>query len=137
MNQRIAITGSSGTIGRNILNFTKIQSRLEHPFRKIQEELTHIPSLDTLLHLSSPTNLLQIEQKPVYSRELILNGTLNLLEAFRLANGERFIYASSAHVYSPSDGKINENSKFEPISIYGEIKRECEIMLGKNAPDTE
>jgi UDP-glucose 4-epimerase/GDP-4-dehydro-6-deoxy-D-mannose reductase len=129
MNQRVAVTGSTGTIGRNILGFRKIHSRLDHQFQEIQKELTGIPSVDTLLHLSSPTNLLEIESDPAFNRRLILNGTLNLLEAFHMVNGARFIYASSAHVYLPSDRKISEDSKLEPTSVYGEIKRECEIML--------
>jgi nucleoside-diphosphate-sugar epimerase len=129
MNQKVAITGSTGTIGRNFLNLRKIQSRLEQPFYEIQKEFTSIPGVNTLLHLSSPTNLIEIKSDPTFNRRLIIDGTLNLLEAFRMVNGTRFIYASSAHVYLPSDRKLDEDSKIEPISVYGEIKRECEIML--------
>ena len=129
MNQGVAITGGTGTVGSKMLSFPKISSRLEDPISEILKELQSIRELNTLLHLSSPTDLSKIEKNPDFNRLLMIEGTLKLLHAFHMINGKKFIYASSAHVYQSSDHKIGEDSKIEPVSVYGELKRDCEIAL--------
>jgi UDP-glucose 4-epimerase len=66
--------------------------------------------------------------------------TPKIVEAAVNAGIEKFVYISSAHVYGPFEGTINENSAVNPLTLYAQCHflaeqafRQCAIRHGKPA----
>ena len=85
-------------------------------------------NVDRIIHLAA---LLQFgcEQRPCDAIHVNVLGTLNLLEAARLADVRRFVFASSGAVYGPVEETVTEATPIFPgISLYGATKHLCEIL---------
>ncbi len=131
----IALTGSTGSIGRHLTQFKPLNSRLHWSTYDLVNSFIDIGAVTTLVHLSSPTDVKLIEGDYQLSKSLILDGSLNLMRALSEVNGKRFVYASSAHVYLQKNtfASYRENDLTGPTSTYGKLKLECEnelIQLG-------
>jgi UDP-glucose 4-epimerase len=84
--------------------------------------------VDTIIHLAA---LLQFgcEWNPREAIEINVLGTLNLLEAARISDVTRFVYASSLAVYGPSADFLTEDAPIMPgATLYGATKRLCETL---------
>ena len=68
-------------------------------------------------------------------RSAIVESTLRLWDAAASAGCQTFVYASSVKVYGESSGGavIDEDSKCEPVSVYGRCKLEAEGLLRERA----
>ena len=68
---------------------------------------------DYIFHLAAMSNVNHVYEKPVYSVELNVTGTVNILEAARQNSCKRVIFASTVWVYSGCNGMyVNESSPF-------------------------
>jgi len=85
-------------------------------------------AVDKVVHLAA---LLQFgcEQRPCDAIHVNVLGTLNLLEAARLAGVRRIVFASSGAVHGPVDNIITESTPVFPgVRLYGATKHLCEIL---------
>ena len=64
---------------------------------------------DYIFHLAAMSNVNHVFEKPVYSVELNVSGTVNILEAARQNNCKRLFFASTVWVYTGCNGTyVNE-----------------------------
>ena len=75
-----------------------------------------------VFHLAAFISVPQSIEAPKECYDINVNGTLNLLEAARTHNVERFIFSSSAAVYGPTDTLCTEETSLNPQSPYGYSK---------------
>lgn len=86
--------------------------------QKIVNDL--VGKADTIIHTAAQTSVNKSVEDPIYDADNNVNGTLNLLEAARKSDIERFVYISSAAVYGdPITLPINEEHPTNPLSPYG------------------
>jgi len=87
--------------------------------------------VDYVLHQAAIPSVQRSVLDPVGTNAVNVGGTLNLLEAAREAQVERFVFASSSSLYGESETlpKI-ETMPSAPISPYGLQKLACETYCG-------
>jgi|TARA_B100001964_G_C14169404_1_gene570722 UDP-glucose 4-epimerase len=120
---KILVTGSSGFIGSHmadtleengyqVILFDVVPSNYK---TKTQEEFigdilnpdditTAIKGCDAVYHFAALADLDEALDNPAQTVEVNLLGTINILEACRKNNVERFIYASTVYVHSREGG---------------------------------
>jgi nucleoside-diphosphate-sugar epimerase len=67
--------------------------------------------------------------------EINYAATRMLVEVAKGNGVQRFLFASSCSVYGATDELMNEHSKVEPLSLYGQTKRASETALLEAATD--
>jgi UDP-glucose 4-epimerase len=99
--------------------------------RKIPRSLVkRLRRVDTICHLAAVTSVQQSVRDPVFTTEVNLIGTLNVLEAAKALKAERVVFASSAAAYgTPRTFPIAEDAIVSPISPYGASKAASELYL--------
>lgn len=85
---------------------------------------------DIIFHQTSQGDVERSVRQPDYDVGANIAGTVNLLEASRLASVRKFIFASSCAVYGdqPID-LIEEDTPQHPLSYYGLSKLTCEWFI--------
>lgn len=69
--------------------------------------------VDYIFHLAAMSNVNHVFEKPVYSVEINMMGTVNVLEAARQNNCKRIFFASTVWVYTGCNGTyVNEEAPF-------------------------
>jgi nucleoside-diphosphate-sugar epimerase len=98
-------------------------------------------NVDTILHLACISNDPSYELNPALGKSINYDAFYNLIEAARINNVRRFIYASTSSVYGVKKEKnVRETSICEPLTDYSKYKLECEKILldfGEKNPDVE
>jgi len=151
---RILITGGAGFVGKHLAksliknnhsvtifdNYSNssessIQSLLDK-INFVKGDITNyedisssIKSSDIVIHLASKINVQESFANSNLTKNVNINGTINLLEACKEKKITDIIVASSAAVYGDcKDSRIHlsENSNTNPTSPYGESKLEME-----------
>ena len=160
---KILVTGGAGFIGKHLVkylldkgntitifdNFSNSEEKsLDHfikdgvkvvngDIRNFEEILKETKNQEILIHLAAKISVNESIINPSETFEVNVNGTKNVLEACKRNKIKKIIIASSSAVYGESLSKIklNETSKTEPISPYGEskLKMEQEIRKSKDA----
>jgi UDP-glucose 4-epimerase len=151
---KILVTGGAGFIGKylvksllennhnvtifdNISNSTKnsISSLIEFGAQLIEGDITKpldilnaVKDHDVVIHLAAKISVSESISNPVETFQVNVDGTRNILAACEKNHIKKLIVASSAAVYgeSPSNVKLTEKSKTNPISPYGESKMKME-----------
>ena len=77
---------------------------------------------DTVVHLASFPRQKVVGQNPVVASEVMATGLINLLEAARFNQVERFVYISSSMVYGDFESDVTEDAICNPIGQYGIMK---------------
>jgi len=145
------VTGGSGFIGANIVDYlmkynagkVRVLDNLSTGFKKNIEAYLSSPSfeffeedicnldvcrkackdIDFVIHHSAIGSIVRSIEDPIYSNNVNINGTLNMLLASKEANVKRFIYATSSSVFGNSATlPITENEIRKPISPYAITK---------------
>jgi nucleoside-diphosphate-sugar epimerase len=132
----IVLTGSSGSIGKNVAADHNLNLRFPMGVREIEESL-FMTSETTLIHLAGISSLETVEADKATAYSVNVESTLNLFKAFAGKNGRRFIFASTSHVYgSTQPGSFSsEQDELNPQSRYAELKVETEQRLKALADD--
>ena len=90
-------------------------------------------SVDYIFHLAAMSNVNHVFEKPVYSVELNMMGTVNVLEAARQNNCKRVFFASTVWVYTGCNGiYVNEGTPFFMPGaghIYSSTKIAAEFLI--------
>jgi UDP-glucose 4-epimerase len=83
---------------------------------------------DVIFHLAAVHYIPACEESPGEAAAINVAGTVNLLAA--VANSARFVFASTAAVYTPGDRAYAENEgNIGPIDIYGITKLQGETFV--------
>ncbi len=93
-------------------------------------------NVDTIIHLACISNDPSYELDPTLCKSINYDAFFNVLEAARINDVKRIIYASTSSVYGLKKEKnVRETSTCEPLTDYSKYKLECEKVLldfGKN-----
>mgnify|MGYP000041103578 CR=1 FL=1 len=94
---------------------------------------------DIIIHLAAIHFIPQCENEPDLACTTNILSTINILNCIN--QNTKFIFTSSAAVYSPSNNKLEEdNSKIAPVDVYGHTKLHGEdyvnLYTKRNALDT-
>ena len=122
-NKRILITGGSGFLGSHIADELSIfghqvsildlkESRFLRPDQQmIIGDITNnsfvnetLKNIDIVYHLAALADLNEAQNKPTDTVRINILGTINLLEAAKKNNVERFVFGSTVYVYSREGG---------------------------------
>ena len=123
----------SGTV-ENIKFLKKIDSKKNFHF--IEADIRDFDRLNSIIkdknikhiyHLAAIVSVQESINNPIFTHDVNVKGTLNVLESARLNNIKKILFSSSAAVYGdePSLPK-NELSVTKPISPYG-----CEKLIAE------
>jgi nucleoside-diphosphate-sugar epimerase len=133
---KIAITGSTGFLGANLIKRLKDEScdlrifdRQKYDFFKISTLSDFLEGCKTVYHLAGQTD----NSKDAY--DFNVTSTSNLLSvASKVSPGCRIVFSSSFAVYKTpkASEKINENFQLQPRNNYGLSKLKCEALLANN-----
>lgn len=123
-------TGRSGTIGRHLEDgVNSLSVNLAEPLEDVN--LLKFESSDNLLHLAAVVGTTKVMEDKKHSREVNVNGTVRLAEAFKKKSTGKFVFISTSHVYKPSIFRLTEFSELNPPTLYAEQKLEAEFLLTK------
>jgi UDP-glucose 4-epimerase len=123
-------TGKTKNLSRSIRrqNLQVVRADIRKIPRSFVRRLRRV---DTVCHLAAVTSVQQSVRDPVFTTQVNLVGTLNVLEAAKALKAERVVFASSAAVYGrPRTFPIAEDAIVSPISPYGASKAASELYLG-------
>ena len=138
---RIGLTGSTGSLGKVILNNNKkikfscfkgdIRNRSE-VFKWLKKK-----NLDVILHLAAVVPIKEVNKNKIKAREVNFLGTKNIVDACVKKKIKWFFFASTSHVYKSSKKKISERSDKKPVSYYGKTKLLAENYILKKFSKVE
>lgn len=148
-NQTILVTGGAGFIGSHLVevliergfsvvvldnlrngSLEKLAAVMDSPrLRFIRGDILDLDTCyratkgaDLVFHLAC-LGVRHSLHSPVENHQVNALGTLNLLQAARMAKTQRFIYVSTSEVYGrATDFPIRENTATWPLTVYGASK---------------
>ena len=83
---------------------------------------------DAVVHLAAVVDVEEASERPLYTEEVNVRGTLNVLEVAR-ERGQKVVLASSAAVYGePKYVPIDEEHPLRPKSVYGATKASGDML---------
>jgi nucleoside-diphosphate-sugar epimerase len=101
-------------------------------FRDVTAE--HLRGFDAVLHLAALSNDPLGDLNPGLTYDINLEGSTALARAAKEAGVSRFLFSSSCSLYGAgSDGFLDENAAFNPVTPYGESKIRVEQELARLA----
>lgn len=152
MGTRVAVTGGSGFIGSHVVDHLReagyevvvIEHRV-HPHRAdvtfedvdildLASLIQALKRCDYVFHLAAVSNVNYAYKYPVYTVQLNIGGTTNVLEAARLNQVKRVIFASTVWVYTGTrdNGVLTEDAPFylpDAGHIYTSSKIAAEMII--------
>ena len=136
MSKNILVTGSSGFVGRWLVNslkktgFSVIKFDKEENNRSINNwnDLKEIKNIDAIFHLAAISFIPQATKNPRLTYEINTFGTLNILELCRL-NNAKLIFPSTYVYGAPKYLPIDENHPIKPQNTYAKSKFLAEELI--------
>ena len=133
--KRILVTGSSGFVGKNLVEELKRQDAevftlTDHDGRRIdirdqqsvKRIMNEIRNIDIVYHLAAITSVPFSFENPRETYDVNVLGTLNILELCRLCNAEKIVFASSYVYGQPQYMPIDEEHPLQPANPYARSK---------------
>ena len=128
MNKTIAVTGSSGFIGKNVCislrrngyNVVEIDSERGFDIRVINN-FSSLPDYDVIVHLAARSFVPDSFKEPLDFYQTNINGTLNVLESARQKKAN-VIFFSSYLYGTPKYLPVDENHELRPHNPYANSK---------------
>jgi len=123
---RIFDNFSTGRID-NLLPVIKDVEIVEGDVRDFWMVLRAVRDVEYVVHLAALPSVQRSVCNPLTSNEVNVNGTLHVLEAARISNVHRVVFASSSSVYGDGDGGAKvETQRPNPLSPYAVSKLAAE-----------
>jgi len=150
------VTGGAGFIGSHLVESLQRDGQpvriLDDLSTGLRDNLAHLPvqpelivgnvadgqvvanamrGVTTVYHLGALASVARSVENPVATHEACTTGTLNVLNAARLAGVRRVVYAASSSAYgglSNPDGQ-SEDAQVQPLSPYAAAKLAGELYL--------
>lgn len=155
MSQLVLVTGGAGFIGSHVvetllasgysvrildnLSSGKLSnlSHLEGPFEFVEGDICDPKSIAgamagvaAVVHLAAEPSVAKSVEFPLETHQANYVGTLNVLEAMRVSDVKRIVYASSAATYTANNPEPHlETDMPDPSSPYGLDKLSGEFLL--------
>ncbi len=137
-NKCIIITGGQGMLGvafSEVLTLNGINENV-YVFSKSELDVTiredvldlQILNPDYIIHCAALVNADYCENNEEEAKNIIVNGTKNIIELSRLSNAKLF-YPQSFLIYDGHVNPINEETLPNPLSVYGKLKLESEKLI--------
>lgn len=93
-----------------------------------------LEGVEAVFHLAAKISVEEGESNPDLYENININGTLKLIEKCNTLGIRKFLFASTAAVYgNPIDFPLTEDSKVEPVNVYGKTKLYIDAYLAKNS----
>lgn len=137
----IAVTGASGTLGKQFLKkykkkfkFLIFKKRIEQK-KDIENWIRKNNKINIFLHFGAIASIYKASKSPKKTYLVNTEASIRIIrfiDKLKLKNFEYFLFISSAHVYQPSFNIISENSKKIPSTVYGKSKLKVEKYILKN-----
>ncbi|OED43390.1 hypothetical protein AB833_03850 [Chromatiales bacterium (ex Bugula neritina AB1)] len=141
---RIAVTGSSGLIGRALTNqleqsghsisaidIVGVATACDITDRELLENSLH--NCDGIVHLAAVSRVAEAQEFPGRTWATNVDGTQNILNSIlnrKKTDRPWLIHASSREVYGDQSATpINEDTPVAPLNIYGRSKAACEGLV--------
>ncbi|MCS7092979.1 MAG: SDR family oxidoreductase [Patescibacteria group bacterium] len=133
---KIAITGASGLVGSRIIDLLG-QDFTFIPISHNQLDITNKEkvfrffgeiSFDFLIHLAAYTNVTKAEEEKEIAYLINVKGTSYLFD-LAVSKKKKFIFFSTDFVFSGKNPPYFENSKPEPVGVYGLTKYQAELLI--------
>lgn len=141
---RVMVTGCAGFIGSNLCKkllaegyyvvgidnlssgtLENLPPRIEFHKKDIRDESIQklFKGTDTVFHLAAKNCLIDCLNNPVEAVDINVKGTVNILEATRLNNVRKFIYADTSAEYEGVPDFPSKVHTVSPIGVYAVSKR--------------
>ena len=133
--KRILVTGSSGFVGKNLVEELKRQDAdvltlTDHDGRRIDIRdqqrvmriIKEIRDVDIVYHLAAITSVPFSFENPRETYDVNVLGTLNILELCRSCNADKIVFASSYVYGQPQYLPIDEKHPLQPTNPYARSK---------------
>lgn len=126
--KKILVTGSSGYIGRNFINFNNkyIFEKFSLLNQKIED--IHFDNLDVILHFAALVHQ-KIEYPYIKYHEINVDYPVELAKLAKENGVRQFVFISTIAVYGEEKKILDENTTCNPITSYGMSKLEAEKQL--------
>lgn len=133
----ITITGSSGFVGQNLLNYLKdyqVRTLNRHQLRNPSVE--QLSSCSAIVHLAGKAHDLKKTSNPEEYYKVNFELTKQLFDAFLKSDAQKFIFVSSVKAAADGvEGVLTEDSKPTPETDYGKSKLMAEnYILSQELP---
>jgi nucleoside-diphosphate-sugar epimerase len=94
----------------------------------------HLKGFDAVIHLAALSNDPLGDLNPNITYDINLHASVRLARAAKEAGVKRFLFSSSCSLYGAgSDGYLDENAAFNPVTAYGESKVRVEQEVSSMA----
>lgn len=84
---------------------------------------------DIVIHLASFPRQKVVNSNPSFGARVMIEGLLNLCEAAKRNNVEKFVYVSSSMVYGDFTDNVTEDTECKPQGMYGIMKLAGELLV--------
>tara|TARA_B110000858_G_scaffold193827_1_gene247123 strand:- start:1100 stop:1912 length:813 start_codon:yes stop_codon:yes gene_type:complete len=135
MSIKIGITGSTGSLGREIVkskfgyNFSFFKGDIRNK-KKISEWIKS-KKFNAIIHLAAIVPIKVVNNNKKKAHNINYVATKNIVDQVKKNKIEWFFFSSTSHVYSSKNCSINEKTKTNPISYYGKTKLLAEKYIIK------
>ncbi|ESQ89439.1 NAD-dependent epimerase/dehydratase family protein [Asticcacaulis benevestitus] len=147
MKEKILLSGATGLIGSAVFNKVEAEYDVTTIGRNNRNDILadlskpdsfanlDIERVDTLIHCAGVVDE-DFKENPEQAFSMAVLGANSLVEAAARAGAKKFVYISSAHVYGPMIGHVDESTPVNPISDYAIAHFATEQVFRRKANTT-
>ena len=131
----ILITGGSGLLGSNLVEFLQPNHTVYYPTRK-EFNIENYPqmlgyvnniSLDIIIHCAAISKFIEAENRPIDTINTNIIGTCNITKLC-LNHNIRLVYISTSHVFDGEKGNYTIDDTINPLTKYSKSKAAGEMI---------